>query len=29
MFKDKYTYSYFQTMIGGHDKNKTTIRKSK
>lgn len=29
MFKDKYAYSYFQTMLGGHYKNKTTIRKSK
>lgn len=29
MFKDKYAYSYFQTMLGGHDENKTTIRKSK
>ena len=29
MFKGKYAYSYFQTMLGGYYKNKTTIRKSK
>lgn len=27
LFKDKYVYSYFQNMLGGYYRNRTTIRK--